>query len=208
MLPVADVRLTTEKRWRTPAWTPRSAEGSRYERRRRPSGMKRRDLPTPMISGPCWSLSSGRQRSARLTHWGRLAVSEESQAQSQPGLPPHRQGRPEGARRRPGHRARLFPAFARLRRPQDDVAIALTRLSQFAEPIYILRLEPYVKFAVRSATALEARARGVRRGYHGIGGGRDGESDQCNAATIAQTSIASPAKTVSATARRWPTCVG
>jgi hypothetical protein len=41
-----------------------------------------------------------------------------------------------------------------------------------------------------------------------IGGGRDGEADQCDAATIAQTNIASPAKTVSATARRWPTRVG
>src|SRR5277367_3955751 len=44
--------------------------------------------------------------------------------------------------------ARLFPAFTRLRHPQDDVTIALTRLSQFAEPLDILRLEPYVKFAV------------------------------------------------------------
>jgi hypothetical protein len=76
----------------------------------------------------------------------------------------------------------LFPTFARLRHPEDDIAVALTLLPHGAELIDILRLEPYVKFAVRRATALEAGARGVRRGDHGIGGGRDGEPDQCNAA--------------------------
>ena len=70
----------------------------------------------------------------------------------------HKAVRIEGRRPR-----RTSGAFARLRKPHDDFAEALTQLPRGAELFDILRLEPDVKFAVGGATLAPGRSRGASR---------------------------------------------
>jgi hypothetical protein len=83
-------------------------------------------------------------------------------------------------------RRRKWRALRLAHQAQDDVAVALAGLPRGAELFDISRIEPHVNSPL-GARLCARSALGVRRGYHGIGGGRDREPDQRDAALLSRT---------------------